>query len=82
MGNQGLCLFNKDCLHFSVINVATLPREEKIGVGVGDLLGPNHQSSWAFFTWLCVSTCAAAIHLYKRSPDFPLFLGGDDTYTA
>lgn len=39
-----------------------------------DLLRPNNQSSWAFFTWLCVSTRAAAIHLYKTSPGCSWFL--------
>lgn len=77
MGNQGLGLFNKDCLHFSVIDGAGCGEAAEGGENrcrpdeeSRDLLRPNNHSSWGlffYFTRLRVGTRAATIQLYKTS---------------
>lgn len=58
-----------------VLNVARLPREEKTGISRMKSVLRSAETKQSvklgcFFPCLCVSTPAAAIHLYKSSPGF------------
>lgn len=77
MGNQGLGLFNKDCLHFSVINGAGCGEAAEGGENrcrpdeeSRDLLRPNNHSGWGLFFILrgCVSALALPLYISTKPP--------------